>query len=239
MFNQVGFTRWYDTIPELSKSIKILERMPQNLKDAVCRPIANMTSLKELAAESDTNLKRLGSHKVMGLLKSKSKRRWYDQTPIVHKAFCFLYIMSQEQRYQVAIRMIACIHSLENYLSYCKDNHLLVVESEFDKIVGDIYGLRPQELMKKVKEANNFESMFLGPLAKDDDDQTAMSFESMMNSSLGMDTVTDYGLELEAAQTEVKGVSADDYFPDKPVKKYQIEIGGIEDSGDGLKIRYH
>ncbi len=236
MFNQVGFTRWYDTIPELSKSIKILERMPQNLKDAVCLPISNMTSLKELAVEHDSNLKRLGSHKVMGLLKSKTKRRWYDQTPIVHKAFSFLYIMTQEQRYQVAIRMIVCIQALETYLNYCKDNRLLVVESEFDKIVGDIYGLRPEELMKKVKEARNFDSMFLKPEVKEDDEKSTLSFESMMNQSLDFEDMNDLNPK---PKSTVKGVSAEEYFPDKPVKRYQIEIGGIEDSGDGLKIKYH
>lgn len=49
----------------------------------------------------------------MGLMKSKGKRRWYDRDPVVHQAFNYLYLMDDQTRHEIAIKIMISIRALE------------------------------------------------------------------------------------------------------------------------------
>ncbi len=109
---KVGFTRWYDRVPELSQAVRMMEKLPERHQVLIARVIIEATPMHAVT-ERKEGVKNMGSDKVMGLLKSKSKKRWYDQDPTVHQAFNYLYLMNDVLRYEVAMKMIIAMNALE------------------------------------------------------------------------------------------------------------------------------
>jgi len=109
----IHFTRWYDRIPELSRAVALLEKAPRDWQQLIAGDITNAVELYELTGQEAHGFKKLGTEKVMGLMKSKNKRRWYDQDPIVHQAFNYLFLMDDLRRYETAVRILFSLKALE------------------------------------------------------------------------------------------------------------------------------
>lgn len=110
---KVGFTRWYDTVPELSQAVRTMEKMPVKHQQLIASVIISYAPMAEVAEKTDQGLKKVGGEKLMGLMKSKNKKRWYDQDPTVHQAFNYLFVMNEKMRYEIALKMIIAMSALE------------------------------------------------------------------------------------------------------------------------------
>lgn len=109
----LGFTRWYDRIPELSQAVRMMEVAPKSHQQAIASAIVGSLQMNQIIQRAEHGLKKLGSEKVLGLMKSKGKRRWYDQDPTVHLAFNYLYLMDDLMRHETAVKMIVSMKALE------------------------------------------------------------------------------------------------------------------------------
>jgi hypothetical protein len=109
----LGFTRWYDRISELSQAVRLLEKAPYLQQQVIATIIVGSMQLHHLTQRSEHGLKKLGSEKVIGLMKSKGKRRWYDQDPLMHQAFNYLYIMDDVLRHEMAVKILITLNALE------------------------------------------------------------------------------------------------------------------------------
>lgn len=114
MSKNIGFTRWYDRIPELSQAVRQLEKASSDHQHLICQSVVHYNdAVLGHRTSTDGGLKKLGTQKVMGLLKSKSKRRWYDQDPLLHQAFNYLYMMDDTERYRVALRILVSLEAMQ------------------------------------------------------------------------------------------------------------------------------
>lgn len=109
----VGFTRWYDRNPELSQGVRMLEKCTPFQQRLVANHIIGSMQLHQVAQRSEHGLKKLGTEKITGLMKAKGKRRWYDQDPVVHKAFNHLYLMDETMRHEFGVKIIVAVQALE------------------------------------------------------------------------------------------------------------------------------
>jgi hypothetical protein len=107
------FTRWYDSTPELAQAVRLLEHGQPEVQHVIARLIVDTFSLNDLSERQDLGLKRVGTEKVLGLMKSKGKRRWYDRDPMVHQAFNYLYLAEGWMRQEMALKIIVSVRVLE------------------------------------------------------------------------------------------------------------------------------
>ncbi len=67
-------------------------------------------------------LRELGADKVVGLMKSQSRRRWYDQDKVLHKVYQDLFILEQVGRPFLSDGMLRAIEHLNIYMEDCSNN---------------------------------------------------------------------------------------------------------------------
>ncbi|MBX2861451.1 MAG: hypothetical protein KTR14_09450 [Vampirovibrio sp.] len=115
----VPFVRWHDRNPVLAEVIQKLEKMPTEHMEVCARLMIGMCSNLKGGPKDDFSLVELGAEKTTGLMKSKNKRRWYDQNPVMHMAMNKLYLLSEKEQGVIAEKMIVSIRVLEEYLGYC------------------------------------------------------------------------------------------------------------------------
>lgn len=130
----IGYMRWYDSIPELAQAVRQMEKMPLAKQQWLASAIVSLMPLHQIPQRTD-GLKKLGSEKLLGLMKSKGKRRWYDQDPLVHQAFNYLYLMSNDLRLEMAIKILICNQALEvlKISEHNASTGIKLVRSIFDK----------------------------------------------------------------------------------------------------------
>jgi hypothetical protein len=115
------FQRWYERQPRLSQSVKVLQMMPDAIKSILADAIM-LIATREFGKEEPLNVIRsLGSEKIMGLHKSKNKRREYDQNELLHKAMNYLYILSEEKQDFMAEHALKMLHYIQDYLAACQE----------------------------------------------------------------------------------------------------------------------
>lgn len=131
----IGFTRWYDRVPELSQAVRMMEKLPPSQQHLIASVIVGSLQLHQMSQRTDQGVKRLGTEKVMGLMKSKGKRRWYDIDPMVHQAFNYMYLMSDQMRYETALKIIVSIKALEvaNQKGHPSKTHMTLVKGIFNE----------------------------------------------------------------------------------------------------------
>lgn len=90
---------------------------------------------REFAADKRmANLRSLGPEKVLGIFKSKNKRRQADQNPNVHQAMNYLYVLPEEDQRRIADRMIEIINHIFEYLQICSQARI----APLAETVGDL-----------------------------------------------------------------------------------------------------
>lgn len=156
MSGSLGFTRWYDRIPELSQAVRLLEVTPTRHREAICKMILEFAqNTAHNPANPDYGLKKLGSQKVLGLMKSKSKRRWYDREPVVHQAFNTLYMMEDKQRYDTAIRILVALEAIKTALKNPEWQRKNVNGKLSHDVVQGVFSQPTQHLLSKIAVVKN------------------------------------------------------------------------------------
>lgn len=112
----MAHVRWYEQNPYLAQAMEQL-RLAEPLAQAVIAQVINETySMEKLTHVPNTfGLKSVGKDKIQGLMRSKNKRRWYDEDPQVHQAVNLIYLMPDEGRLLCALRMLLALQKLKQH----------------------------------------------------------------------------------------------------------------------------
>lgn len=112
--------RWYDRQPTLSQSVRLMILLPDEIKSIVSDGIMVLANREFRAQERLQSYRSLGDEKVMGLYKSKNKRREYDTNETLHKAMNYLYILSEDNQDIMADHILQLVGYIQKYLSTCR-----------------------------------------------------------------------------------------------------------------------
>lgn len=143
------FTRWHDRQPQLAKAVRTLCLLP----DEVCTILsAGMIQImhrdfKEILL--DKQFRTLGHEKILGLHKSKNRRREYDENETLHKAMNTLYLLPNEAQDHVADEVMTMMNYIQSYLATC-------YEFQQDTSPEDIAGITRTYVEKGSAEVENF-----------------------------------------------------------------------------------
>ncbi len=148
----IGFTRWYDRLPSLSQAVRMMEQIQPYQQQMIASIIVGSMQMHQVSQRNEHGVKKLGTEKVIGLMKSKVKRRWYDRDPMVHQAFNHLYLMPDPMRHETAIKIMVCIKAMEAYQE--RKGRPLPQESS---LVKSIFEKQLQYLMEKTEFIVNSE----------------------------------------------------------------------------------
>src|SRR5690606_18151945 len=94
----VSYKRWYDRQPRLSQAVRLMMLFPDEVKSIISDGIMLLANREFQVSEQMNSFRTLGSEKILGLYKSKNKRREYDQNELLHKAMNYLYILSEKNQ---------------------------------------------------------------------------------------------------------------------------------------------
>ncbi len=119
MNNFVPPKRWYDRHPKLSQSVKLMIILPDEIQSILSEGIMILANKEFCVNEKVNSFKTLGADKVLGLHKSKNKRREYDKNPQLHKAMNYLYILSEENQDSMADHIVSLVSYIQEYLKSC------------------------------------------------------------------------------------------------------------------------
>lgn len=151
--HQVGFTRWYDRIPELSQAVRGMEHAEPAYQHLISTFIVASIPMSHVVHRQELGVKKLGTEKVLGLMKAKKKDRWYDQDPTVHQAFNLLYLMDERLRFETAVRILLSLKALQ--AAERQEASAQVQRA----LVARIFGKPIQDLLEQVKAGPNLSDL--------------------------------------------------------------------------------
>ncbi len=112
--------RWYEQHKTVLKSVELLETFPEEIQVVIAEGIIRLAERECQANEALSNLRSLGPDKVLGIFKSKNRRRTYDKTNPVHQAMNYLFILSEQNRVFIANQVIELVNLIYEYLKICQ-----------------------------------------------------------------------------------------------------------------------
>ncbi|MGE0200216.1 MAG: hypothetical protein AB7P76_04530 [Candidatus Melainabacteria bacterium] len=115
--------RWYDAKPELAQSVDLLASFPEQIQTIVAKGIIQLAEQECNAREVMNSLKSLGAETILGIYKSKNKRRPYDSNPAFHQAMVYLYILTPASREFMARQIIQLVDYIREYFATCNTFH--------------------------------------------------------------------------------------------------------------------
>ncbi|HEY9687506.1 MAG TPA: hypothetical protein V6C52_11065 [Coleofasciculaceae cyanobacterium] len=195
----------------MSQAVRLLEKAPYPQQQTIATIIVGSMQLHHLTQRSEHGLKKLGSEKVMGLMKSKGKRRWYDQDPLMHQAFNYLYLMDDVLRHEMAVKVLITLNALE------ESTRKEVPEKDQFSLAKAIFEKPLLHLLEKTEFVLQFPG---GP-----DLPISMKMQSAPQQALEINSSSHEPInETPAAEAETEGSGASPF-------------GGINTTGDGgMKI---
>lgn len=120
MSNQDNFVRWYDSRPKMSQSARLLFALPDEIKSIISEALLVIADREFRHDEKVRHVRSLGREKVMGLHKSKNRRREYDENPHLHQAMNYLYILSEDNREFMAEHILKMMRYIQYHLETCQ-----------------------------------------------------------------------------------------------------------------------
>ena len=93
---------------------------PDEIKTIICDGVMILANREFQVNEQMKSFRTLGTDKIMGLHKSKSKNRNYDQNQIMHKAMNYLYILTERNQDVMAEFTLEIIGFIQDYLRTCQ-----------------------------------------------------------------------------------------------------------------------
>ncbi|MGE0201448.1 MAG: hypothetical protein AB7P76_10825 [Candidatus Melainabacteria bacterium] len=112
--------RWYDRQPRLAEAVRILSHLPDEVTNVLSEGVVVIANRDFNIGNALHDVKSLGMEKIMGLHKSKNKKRLYDQNPTLHKAMNYLYILENDNQDVMADHILTLMTFIQEYLSTCK-----------------------------------------------------------------------------------------------------------------------
>ncbi|HEY9685546.1 MAG TPA: hypothetical protein V6C52_01075 [Coleofasciculaceae cyanobacterium] len=120
----MAFQRWYDFDVRLSGVVRSMESMSERNQEYFAEKLLELSEYLLEERGGEEYLTALHPKKKEGLEKAQSKKRWYDKSESLHRAFNNLYALTTEDRQEVATRMTTPILIVEAYEKQCETMHL-------------------------------------------------------------------------------------------------------------------
>lgn len=114
------FHRWYDSRPKMSQASKLLFAFPDEIKSILSEAVLKIGEREFGEKKWERSARSLGREKIMGLHKSKNKRREYDENPDLHAAMNALYVLSEDNREIMAEHVLKMVRFIQHYLESCQ-----------------------------------------------------------------------------------------------------------------------
>ena len=143
--------RFYDQDPLVSQAINLLMLLPGEIQTLVAECTAKIAESEYRANELMHNMKSLGSDKILGLYKSKQKKREYDQNLLIHQALNYLMLLSEENRRRIASRIVGLIAHIKDYLQFCRSCSMAPNLEHIREIRSTYLKFGPEEASRKIK----------------------------------------------------------------------------------------
>src|SRR5690606_12362088 len=118
---EVAFKRWYDRQPRLASAVTLSVLLPEEVQRMIGEALVLIEDRERMLHTQDSTCKTLGSEKIMGIHKSKNKRREYDQNETLHKAMNCLYILSDDNQDLMADHILSMIDYIRQYFAACQE----------------------------------------------------------------------------------------------------------------------
>ncbi len=163
--------RWYDQDPTLSKSVQLIDTFPSEIQSIVAEAIMQLAERECNIKELLDNLRSLGPDKVLGMYKSKNKRRRYDGNSSVHQALNYMFILSDNNRLFMAGKIIEIVNHIYDYLRICKTFRKLPDPDDIQAVVDaylELGGLHATRLLHNIAQ-NLKEEVALAQVAPEDE----------------------------------------------------------------------
>jgi hypothetical protein len=130
MSDQQHIKRWYDLDLRLSKLVTAMEQM----NDDHCQLFGYLIShlFDEIVNKGNRGefFRELDWGTIRGIWKSKSRRRWYDQDDVVHKAFNLIYSLADKDKILVGQNLATPAELVAGYELYsAKQNQPLELDT--------------------------------------------------------------------------------------------------------------
>lgn len=115
------FKRWYDRHTRLAQGVKLLILLPDEVKTIISEAMIALANKEFNALEQENNFRTMGGEKIMGLHKSKNRRREYDVNETLHKAMNYLYLLSDEGQDFMSDHILNMVKYIQDYFAACKE----------------------------------------------------------------------------------------------------------------------
>ncbi len=112
--------RWYERQPSLAEAITVLTDLPDPVTTIVGDSIITLANQEFKVMELKDSLRSIGSEKVMGMHKSKQRRRAYDHNPTLHKAINYIYVLPEPKQDKMANHVLNIVKYIKHYDTICK-----------------------------------------------------------------------------------------------------------------------
>ncbi len=110
------YIRWYDRQPKLSQACKLLFHFPDEIKSLISEAVLIIVDREFKQDKKPEQVRTLGGEKILGLHKSKNRRREYDINPHLHQAMNDIYLLSDSQRDFMAEHILNMVEYIQHDL---------------------------------------------------------------------------------------------------------------------------
>ena len=126
--------RWYDMDPTLGELVRTMEQLSPN-NQAFFAFLIKHSAERIIKIRGREFIRKLDWTVFLGLIKSKSSRRWYDQEPTQHQAFNLLYSLSDADKAVIARELNPSAEIVLRYESYARNKGQSIVPTVVQRIV--------------------------------------------------------------------------------------------------------
>ncbi|MEB3287077.1 MAG: hypothetical protein VKJ04_06200 [Vampirovibrionales bacterium] len=113
--------RWYDQDLHVSELVKVMSGLSDENQYLLALLIGALSEEVIKHKGKSNFVQELDWDKLMGILKSKRGRRWYDEEPEMHKAFNILYSLPDMDKAWVGEQLHMPSLLIESYERRCKE----------------------------------------------------------------------------------------------------------------------
>lgn len=115
------FQRWYDMDIYLSEFVRTLEGLSEDSQILFAFLLMSFSD-DVVRRKGRSFFRELEWEKLIGIYKSKSGRRWYDQQGVLHAAFNKLYSLNDVDKASIAKKLHIPSHIVQRYENYCQQH---------------------------------------------------------------------------------------------------------------------
>jgi hypothetical protein len=182
--------RWYDRQPKLAQAVRLMFLFPVDIKSLICDGLMIIANREFQVSEKLNSFKTLGPDKVLGMHKSKNKRREYDRHDVLHKAMNYMYVLSHEGQDCMADHILELVNFIHQYLSTCQ---AFKSEPTLDDIAEIVQVYVQKGGPETEKFINRLRQQFQILKREDEEPVDFLEFEVMDQQMLGMKIVRGAG----------------------------------------------